>query len=212
MSLADAWHYTDTDPALMLFSAALKAWRLPILPGQSVLELGCNESLALPLLNKADPTLKLTGVDWRPNDKEAPGHGADGYTFVQGCAWDQSLFPAASFDWVLLLGALEHFGLGYYGDPKDSDGAGGDTRTMQAVQRWLKPGGHVYFDVPCNPEAAVTSHFRTYEATDILTVQGLDEVARGWSLPEPDAGTWIPQPVIHRVPYYFLVEWLRKPC
>lgn len=216
MSLHERWTYEQDDPAIMLFTAALKAWQLPILHGQSVLEIGCNESDFLPRLAKADPTLKLTGMDWRPLQRP-DGHGPEGFTFVQGCAWDADLFPAESFDWVLLLGALEHFGLGYYGDPKDENG---DQLTMKAVMRWLKPGGQVYFDVPCNPQSAQTSHFRTYAPRDLWcrlivmnergTASVVTEVSRGYSLPEPHAGTWVPMPTIHRVPYHFVAVWARK--
>lgn len=219
MSLHETWTYEQDDPAIMLFTAALKAWQLPILPGQSVLEIGCNESDFLPRLHKADPTLKLTGMDWRPLQRP-DGHGPEGFTFVQGCAWDANLFPAESFDWVLMLGALEHFGLGYYGDPKID---GGDVFTLTAVSLWLKPGGSVYFDVPCNPEASVNAHFRTYRAGDPLLglpiraqadsyppSHDLKEVATGYSLPEPNAGTWMPQPTVHRVPYHFVAMWAQK--
>jgi len=204
MSLHERWTYGETDPAIMLFTAALQAWQLPILPGQSVLELGCNETDFLKRLHQADPSLQLTGVDARPHDREP-----DGYTFVQGNAFDVSLFPPASFDWVLMLGALEHFGLGYYGDPQDDDG---DLKTVDAAAEWLKPGGCLYFDVPCNPGRSQTRHFRTYSPLGArqLTAGYIEELARGYSLPEPHAGTWIPQPVIHRVPYHFVAVWARK--
>lgn len=207
MSLHERWAYTESDPAMMLFTAALQAWQMPILPGQSVLELGCNESPFLTRLHEADRSLQLTGVDARPTDKDASG-----WTFAQGSAWDQALFQSESFDWVVLLGALEHFGLGYYGDPVD---AWGDDKTITAVRKWLKPGGSVYFDVPCNPEYAVTAHFRTYPSAEPFSRfsvwgHGLTEVARGYSLPEPHAGTWIPQPMIHRHPYHFVCCWARK--
>lgn len=222
MSLHEKWTYDGADPAIMLFTAALRAWQLPILPGQRILELGCNESPFLSLLAKADPSLELVGVDARPSDASSPGHSPEGWKFVQGCAWDQSLFAPASFDWVLLLGALEHFGLGYYGDPRAQLG---DMETLWAVRYWLKPGGYLYFDVPCNPEDAETSHFRTYapdtvrrrlgliglrDDDEAIVDRSLREVARGYSLPEPDAGTWIPQPTIHRVPYNFVAVWAGK--
>lgn len=211
MSLHETWTYEQDDPAIMLFTAALKAWQLPILPGQSVLEIGCNESDFLPRLHRADPTLKLTGMDWRPLQRP-DGHGPEGFTFVQGCAWDANLFPAESFDWVLMLGALEHFGLGYYGDPRE---AYGDVKTMDAVAHWLKPNGHVYFDVPCNPERAQTAHFRTYDplsAGFLLPTSPIfiNELARGYSLPEPRAGTWVPQPLVHVTPYHFVALLGRK--
>jgi hypothetical protein len=205
MSLHETWTYEGEDTAIMLFTAALKAWQMPILPGQSVLELGCNESDFLPRLHRADPSLKLFGLDWRASDKEP-----DGWTFTQGTAWDGSLFPEQSFDWVVSLGALEHFGLGWYTDPKEPEG---DHYTMAAVDWWLKDGGAVYFDVPCNPEYAETAHYRTYAAMDagaLLDCTCLEEVARGYSLPEPNAGTWVPRPTVHKHPYYYVAVYAKK--
>lgn len=208
-----AWEYAESDPAMMLFTAAVKAWQLPILPGQSVLELGCNETQFMERLRVTDPTLTLAGVDWNRCDHFANGYGPDGWTFKQGSAWDMSLFEPESFDWVILLGALEHFGLGWYTDPRDELG---DRKTLDAVAYWLKPGGHLYFDVPCNPETAQTAHFRTYAPGDIrsrllTSSNGLQEVARGYSLPEPAAGTWIPQPLVPLSPYHFVAVLARKP-
>lgn len=210
--LHEVWHYDGADPGLMLFTAALQAWQLPILPGQRILELGCNESDFLPRLKRAMLSLQLTGVDWRPSDAHARGASLghdEGWTFVQGCAWDTSLFPPASFDWVIMLGALEHFGLGWheYGDPVDRLG---DAKTMHAVTHWLAPGGQVYFDVPCNPERSQTAHFRTYRAMHHFETPGLREVARGFSLPEPHAGTWVPQPTVHRHPYHYVALWQQR--
>ena len=221
MSLYESWTYAESDPALMLFTAALQAWQLPILPGQSVLEIGCNESDFLFRLHNADNTLKLTGLDWRENDKAHNGRG-HGWTFVQGCAWDEKLFEPESFDWVLMLGALEHFGLGWYGDPKEPIG---DELALAAIGHWLKPGGNLYFDVPFNPEYSVGAHFRTYSKialeqliypdgvinyNSFKTILPLEEIACGYSLPEPQAGTWIPQPTMHREPYHFAAIWARK--
>ncbi len=205
--LSAHWTYTGDDAGLMLFTAALKAWKLPILTGQSVLELGCNETDFLPRLLKADPTLKLTGVDARATDKEP-----EGWTFVRGSAFDASLFEPNSFDWVISLGALEHFGLGFYGDPKAQDG---DMLTMFAVEQWLKPGGSMYFDVPCNPKDEQTPHYRTYAPGSLYPLTRgccgwLKEEARGYSLPEPNAGTWIPQPTIRREPYHYVALLVRK--
>jgi SAM-dependent methyltransferase len=79
---------------------------------------------------------------------------------------DSHLFAPETFDAVVMLGALEHFGLGFYGDPIDDDG---DTKTMQNIARWLKPGGWVYFDVPCQPTYSVrpNRHFRDYAPASV---------------------------------------------
>lgn len=207
------WSYTEADPAIMLFTAALNAWQLPILPGQSVLELGCNETRFIERLVETDRSLQVTGVDWNHNDHCANGYGPEGWSFVRGSAFDASLFEPNTFDWIVLLGALEHFGLGYYGDPKDDIG---DILCLQAVSQWLKPGGSVYFDVPCNPRDEQTPHFRTYAPQTVterlMGAPGHDlvEVARGYSKPEPRAGEWVPQPTVRLQPYWFVAVWAKK--
>ena len=50
--------------------------------------------------------------------------------------------PDRSFDVVTSLCALEHFGLGRYGDDFDMDG---DKKAMDEMVRVLKPGGHLIF-------------------------------------------------------------------
>jgi SAM-dependent methyltransferase len=130
-----------------------------------------------------------------------------------GNAMDPDLFPPESFDRIVLLGALEHFGLGFYGDPVDDEG---DIKTLQHVERWLRPGGFVYFDVPCQPtyRVAENRHFRMYAPEDIearlLWNTGLQEINRAYSLPEPWAGTWCHAPTEDRVPYWFVAVLAQK--
>jgi SAM-dependent methyltransferase len=202
------WTYEQGDPALMLFTAAVARFGLSFRPSSDILELGCAETDWLERMRKIDPTLRLIGVDARPQARDG--------VFV-GDACNPSLFDPESFDAIVLLGALEHFGLGFYGDPIHQDAAGqdiGDVLTMQNVVRWLKPGGHVYFDVPCQPTTGITAnrHFRYYSpaaVTERLIVPGIVERARGYSLPEPNAGTWIDE-IVERVPYNFVAVLAQK--
>lgn len=193
--------YHESDPALMLFAAACERFGLE-LPAEdaAVLELGCAESDWQERMRAQFPYLRLTGVDVHP------GRPAMGWTFVQGSAINPKLFASEQFDIVVMLGALEHFGMGYYGDPVDDDG---DTKAMQNVARWLKPHGWVYFDVPCQPTYGVrpNRHFRDYAPASVderLIVKGLRERCRGYSKPEPDAGTWVDEPTVPREPYWFV--------
>jgi hypothetical protein len=210
------WTYAESDPALMLWTAAYQAWglRWPCARPR-VLELGCQESDFAERLTRLNPSVTFTGVDVRA------GRDPNGWTFVQADARDRELFQPQSFDVVVLLGALEHFGLGFYGDPQDADAVGGmagDTQTMRNVALWLAPGGWVYLDVPCNPTFSIAEnrHFRTYAPADVqgrlLASSGLVERVRGYSLPEPDAGTWIAEPTEHRVPYHFVAVVADKPA
>jgi SAM-dependent methyltransferase len=48
-------------------------------------------------------------------------------------------------DSISSLHAIEHFGLGRYGDPIDYDG---HLKALDNIQKILKPGGHFYFSTP----------------------------------------------------------------
>jgi len=201
------WAYDQLDPALMLFTAAVERFRMSFPPYSKILELGCAESDWLDRMHRADSTFDLVGVDARPHLRDAVG-----YTVMVGDAMNPELFPPAHYDRIVLLGALEHFGLGFYGDPVREDG---DTQTMQNVATWLRLDGFVYFDVPCQPtyRMAENRHFRMYSPADIqnrLIVNGLQEITRAYSLPEPWAGTWSHEPTVERVPYWFCAVLAQK--
>lgn len=204
------WTYTESDPAMMLFTAARERFGLALPDTARVLELGCAETDFLERLKRQNPGFELWGVDARV-DREATG-----WTFWQGDAADQRLFEdatdgtdaaAGAFDAIIMLGALEHFGLGYYGDPVHNEG---DCLAMLNVWRWLKPGGWVYFDVPYQPQGfrvAENRHFRMYDdraVSERLIVPGLRELGRAYSEPEPTAGTWVERPTCDKVPYWFV--------
>lgn len=202
------WTYDQTDPALMLFTAAVQRFNLRFPMGSRVLELGCAESDWLERMHLMDRSLDLVGVDARAQERQT-----NGFSMVQGDAMDASLFPPNSFDRIVLLGALEHFGLGFYGDAEDPFG---DVRAMQNVATWLRPGGFVYFDVPVQPtfRIAPNRHFRSYAPRDVtqrLLPFPLQEINRGYSLPEPHAGTWCHEPTEERVPYWFVAVLAQKP-
>lgn len=205
-----AWTYDGADPALMLFTAAVQRFGLTFPSGSRVLELGCAESDWLERMARMDPTLELMGMDTRHQERRA-----DGFTLVEGSALDGRRFATDYFDRIVLLGALEHFGLGFYGDPKDDHG---DVIALRNVYRWLKPGGLVYFDVPCQPTYRVSENhcYRSYSPAGIHDRllehgrYGLHEVARGYSLPEPNAGTWVDEPTEERVPYWFCAVLAEK--
>lgn len=205
------WTYGESDPALMLWTAAYQRWGLRWPCAEpNVLELGCQESDFAERMIRLNPMVTVTGVDVREE------RAATGWRFVKAdAAGDARLFPKAYFDAVVILGALEHFGLGFYGDPLRDDG---DTRCMQHVAEWLKPGGWVYFDVPCNPTFSIAEnrHFRTYAPASVgerLIVPGLVERVRGYSDCEPHAGSWMPgPPTEHKVPYHFVAVVADKPA
>lgn len=153
-----AWTYDGRDPGLRLFTAALQAGApMPIAPGMRVLEIGCCEANWLDAARDAWPEVDLVGIDTRMQDRttgRVVRRNAD--------ARDPRLFSPATFDAVVSVSAVEHIGLGHYGDPRDPDG---DTQAMTNIWGWLKPGGWVYFDVPYDPTgyAVLNTECRIYD-------------------------------------------------
>jgi SAM-dependent methyltransferase len=79
-------------------------------------------------------------VDLRPLDSQI-----DGLSFVRDDATALRSFPDCSIPSLSSLHAVEHFGLGRYGDQLQPDGY---LRGMRSLQRVLAPGGQLYFAVP----------------------------------------------------------------
>ena len=131
--------------------------------GGSVLEVGCAEANWLKPMHDMRPDLTLVGIDVRPG----PHPWA-----IRGDVLTHE-FPPASFDAAVLVSALEHIGLGAYGDPKDPEG---DVRTLQRLHQWVKPGGWVYLDVPYGDAYVVLKGFRRYDEAAVVNRM----LAQGW--------------------------------
>lgn len=194
------WRYDLGDPAVRLFTEfQARFGRMDIPADARVLELGCAETDFLERLQEQNPGYRLTGVDVHPQPRP---------NVIVGSAMDPDLFPPETFDAIILLGALEHFGLGYYGDPI-APAEDGDVRTMQNVGRWLKPGGWVYLDVPCNPSGYITEnrHFRVFAPGEIgprlLAPAGVQETARAYAWPDP-GWIWCEEPTVFLSPYHYV--------
>lgn len=204
MLLCHAFHYVNGDPAIRLFSLAVVAWPLALPQGARVLELGCRESNFAELLKAARPDISIVGVDVN----ECPGYPGE---FVQVPA-EQAVFAPASFDAVIALGSIEHFGLGFYKDPIDSLA---DWKTAARVASWLVPGGWFYYDVPWTPAEGFISenqHYRVYDdalLTERLTPNGLRPVARGYS-PDGDIAWLERRPAAPASPFWFVARLLEK--
>lgn len=70
--------------------------------------------------------------------------------------------PPASFDMVISLSTIEHFGLGRYGDKFDLEA---DSKAIKKMLYVLRPGGYFVFSVPITggqPYIAFNSH-RVYQ-------------------------------------------------
>ena len=63
------------------------------------------------------------------------------------------------------LCALEHFGLGRYGDPIDPDGC---FKAFSAIERVMKPGGKVYISVPIGKERLMYNAHRIFYPSTVV--------------------------------------------
>lgn len=83
---------------------------------------------------------KVKVIDIRP--LESP---LDNLEFIQADAMNLQVFEDNSIESISSLHAIEHFGLGRYGDPLNPKG---HIQALQEIQRVLKPGGIFYLSFP----------------------------------------------------------------
>src|SRR4029079_3682989 len=83
-------------------------------------------------------------IDIRPTDSKVSN-----ITFLQDDLMDPKLVLNDYCDSLSSLHALEHFGLGRYGDPIDADGY---IKGFVALSSMLKQGGVLYLSVPVGRE------------------------------------------------------------
>lgn len=89
--------------------------------------------------------INVTEMDIRPLIDFEFGYGAGKLTFVQGDATNLNNITSNSVESISSLHAIEHFGLGRYGDEVNPNAC---FEAMNAMKRVLKPGGILYLAVP----------------------------------------------------------------
>jgi SAM-dependent methyltransferase len=99
-------------------------------------------------------------IDIRPLQSTLPG-----LTFIQADGATLEGFEDDSLDSLSSLHAVEHFGLGRYGDPVDPDAA---LRAMVNFARVLRRNGRLYFSVPIGRERVEFNAHRIFAPQTIL--------------------------------------------
>ncbi|MGB9700278.1 MAG: class I SAM-dependent methyltransferase [Thermodesulfobacteriota bacterium] len=141
------------------YECAFAAYHIKKVQPKSILDIGSYRHFILGLL----AYFSVTSMDVRPRTCSLPGE-----IILTGDAQKIPL-PDNSFDLVLSLCALEHFGLGRYGDPLDLQA---DQKALAEMRRVLKPGGHLIFSTTihqADPAIAFNAHrIYTYEMLQSL--------------------------------------------
>lgn len=110
-------------------------------------------------------------VDIRPLEVLFPG-----IKFLRADAMVPGALPRAAADSVSCLHALEHFGLGRYGDPVDPDG---HRKGFANLVEMCEPGGIIYLSVPMGPTRVEFNGQRVFSAGYVLALaseHGLEPV------------------------------------
>ena len=105
--------------------------------------------------------MPVTVVDIRPLRSDV-----DGLTFLQADATDLSSFGDSSIESLSSLHAVEHIGLGRYGDRIDPDGC---FKCMQALARVLAPRGRLLFGVPIGRERVEFNAHRVFSPDTVIS-------------------------------------------
>jgi SAM-dependent methyltransferase len=123
-----------------------------------ILDVGCDESLLT--LHLASLGHKVTALDLNKYEFFHPN-----INFIKGDVCSVNL-PERNYDYIIFLSALEHVGLGAYGE---AGFGGGDRKALANVQQFLKPDGKILISVPFG-QKAITATQRVYDQSSILTL------------------------------------------
>jgi hypothetical protein len=104
--------------------------------------------------------MPVTVVDIRPLRSRAAG-----LTFLQGDACNLASMGTASVESLSSLHALEHIGLGRYGDPVDPHAC---FTAMSELARVLAPGGRLYVGLPVGRERVRFNSERIFDPRTVI--------------------------------------------
>lgn len=104
--------------------------------------------------------MEVEEVDIRPLDRQI-----ENLKFIRDDATTLASIPANSVESLSSLHAVEHFGLGRYGDPITPNGW---ELGMASLSRVLAPGGTLYFSVPVGVERVHFNAHRIFSPRTVL--------------------------------------------
>ncbi len=110
---------------------------------------------------------KVVELDVRPLSIDL-----DGLDFIQTNATSLDNIEDDSLESISSLHAIEHFGLGRYGDEIDPEGW---RKALLAIQSKVKKGGYFYFSVPVGPENVLCFNAHRIFAPNTI-ISTLDEM------------------------------------
>lgn len=99
----------------------------------------------------------LEVVDIRPLDEKIPN-----VIFRQADLMSDDVGGLGVSDSVSCLHALEHFGLGRYGDPLDPNGW---RKGLRSLHKMTTPGGTLYLSIPIGPQRIEFDAHRVFEVS-----------------------------------------------
>ncbi len=105
---------------------------------------------------------KLLVIDVRPIEKDILN-----VEFIQADFMEPNRAMKNYTDSVSCLHAIEHFGLGRYGDPVDYDGY---LKGLASIEYILKQGGKFYFSVPIGEQRVEFNAHRVFSVQYLLSI------------------------------------------
>lgn len=103
---------------------------------------------------------KVVMLDIRPLKKQIPN-----LSFIQADASNMKNIKSRSINSISSLHAIEHFGLGRYGDPIDPLGY---KKAIDEMKRVVKKGGNIYFSVPIGKQRLEFNNQRVFNPKYVM--------------------------------------------
>lgn len=107
---------------------------------------------------------KVTMLDIRPLKKKI-----NGLSFIQCNCMNMSNIRSGSISSLSSLHAIEHFGLGRYGDPVNPNGY---LDVIKEMQRVVKKNGNIYVSVPIGKQRVEFNAHRIFDPKNIIDLFG----------------------------------------